>query len=317
MPYGERRAPARPQLLYATRSHLAASLLSLSVFTMGGALWPIDPLTPTYRWWIVAGLLIGLGIAVRVVPDRPWTMPATLAGAVLGGGVLIASCRATEGMLVISLGLIFAAQFAAYALPTRAAVWILGLVAVTITGAMVLSPVRFHLINWATLLALMVLSSSLLGYVTHWLRRYATTDDLTGALSRAAFLDRLAAVVRDATRTGRPAALVSVDVDDFKEINDTRGHLAGDEILIALVEDLRHGLGRGDEVGRIGGDEFIVVLPGRTEDEARAWVARARAASQVRWSAGVVQLRPGEGLRPWVDRADAALYADKATRGSR
>lgn len=310
----ERRAPARPQLLYATRSHLAGSLLVMSVFTVGGALWPIDPLTPVYRWWIVAGLLVALAVAVRALPDEPWVMPTVLAPAVLGGGLLVASCRAAEGMVVISLGLILAAQFAAYAFPTRTAAAALGLVAVTITVAMLASPNPFHPVNWATLMALTALSSSLLGYVTHWLRRYATTDDLTGALSRAAIDDRLAAVAREAARTDRPASLVSVDIDHFKAINDTQGHLAGDETLVALVAGLRSGLSRGDEVGRIGGDEFIVVLPGRTEQEAWAWVEQARAAGHVRWSAGIVQLRPGETPRSWVDRADAALYADKALR---
>ena len=86
-------------------------------------------------------------------------------------------------------------------------------------------------------------------------------DPLTGCLNRRGFEERLAAELDEGLRAGRPLAVVMFDLDGFKEINDTQGHAAGDEILCWTVKTIEETIRPMDSVGRLGGDEFVVLLP--------------------------------------------------------
>ena len=95
-------------------------------------------------------------------------------------------------------------------------------------------------------------------------------DDLTGALVRRAFTNVITAVLAERRRTGAPVTLLVVDVDQFKLVNDTYGHLAGDDALRLVVGVIREQLKPGQYVGRYAGDEFVVLLPGLDADGGRA-----------------------------------------------
>lgn len=304
----------RAPRLYATRAHLAFTLALLAVLALGGGFWPLDPASPTGRWFTVSGMLAVLAGLTLVLPDRPWVRPTTLGVVIVAGGALLGSCVTTEGLVVMALGLITAAQFAAYAFPSRVAGGLIVLTLAAITAGMLLAPAPFHPVTWAVILVMTLASTTLLGYVTHWLRQQATTDDLTGALSHGALLHQLQTELREAQRTGTPLTVVSADIDHFKVINDTHGHLAGDDVLVALVTCWRRALGTRDAVGRTGGDEFVVVLRGRDRDAALLWVEDARARSAVGWSAGLAVAGARDTARDLLDRADVALYAQKALR---
>ena len=144
-------------------------------------------------------------------------------------------------------------------------------------------------------------------------RAYALAehDELTGALNRRGLLSRAAPLTL--ARTGGPHGLVALDLDGFKALNDREGHAAGDRALRAAADGWRDVLRPGDLLARVGGDEFVVVLPGAGLDEALRTSRRLRAVTPrgVRASAGVTVLQAGEDLFDALRRADADLYSAK------
>lgn len=104
----------------------------------------------------------------------------------------------------------------------------------------------------------------------------ATHDALTGTWNRSAILDTLERESDRLARTGESLALMMVDVDHFKSVNDTHGHLAGDEVLKQVVERLKISLRNYDSVGRYGGEEFLVILPSTSESGVAAIGERVR-----------------------------------------
>jgi two-component system cell cycle response regulator len=109
------------------------------------------------------------------------------------------------------------------------------------------------------------------------LRFEATYDRLTGLSRREVVLDQLDREVARARREGRPLAVLMIDLDNFKQINDTHGHPAGDAVLREAADRLRGIVRNYDFIGRYGGEEFLLVLPGCTIAAARQIAERARA----------------------------------------
>ncbi|MER0239028.1 EAL domain-containing protein [Fulvimarina sp. MAC8] len=99
----------------------------------------------------------------------------------------------------------------------------------------------------------------------HELERLAFTDSLTGLANRAKFRDTLLGEIAAATKSGTRVALFTLDIDHFKAINDSLGHVIGDELLCLFAERLLKQVGQGIWVGRLGGDEFAVIQPGLTD----------------------------------------------------
>jgi diguanylate cyclase (GGDEF)-like protein len=156
-------------------------------------------------------------------------------------------------------------------------------------------------------------------------RRAAALDSLTGCLNHGAFQDRLREEIARAARGRGSPALVLFDLDDFKAVNDTLGHLVGDAMLRAVADALRESVRPYDQVARYGGDEFALLLPATDEEDARRVVERACiAVSRVTLpegatasaSAGVAHWRPGEEPSDLIERADRALLESKRERGS-
>jgi diguanylate cyclase (GGDEF)-like protein len=110
------------------------------------------------------------------------------------------------------------------------------------------------------------------------LREQATHDGLTGLLNRTSILDKLDEELSRASRDASPVSVLMVDLDRFKSINDTRGHLAGDAVLREAARRLKSAARRYDSVGRYGGEEFLVVLPGCDLDDAVLQAERMREA---------------------------------------
>lgn len=113
-----------------------------------------------------------------------------------------------------------------------------------------------------------------LGTLSEELSRMARTDTLTGLLNRRGLNDQLTRATAHARRRGEPLSVLMIDLDRFKQVNDRFGHDAGDRVLCALADCMRNVLRAEDVYGRIGGDEFMVILEGADEDAAQAATAR-------------------------------------------
>lgn len=161
------------------------------------------------------------------------------------------------------------------------------------------------------------------------LRHLATHDPLTDLPNRAFFHDRLAHALKGSPRRQEDLVIVVLDVDQFKQINDTYGHLAGDEVLREVALRLAGATREGDSIARLGGDEFAILLPKASEDEGTSVAARVSECLKdpivigsceinVRISTGfAVFPRDGTDAEALFRRADAAMYAAKREHRAR
>ncbi|MBV8379422.1 MAG: sensor domain-containing diguanylate cyclase [Paucibacter sp.] len=150
--------------------------------------------------------------------------------------------------------------------------------------------------------------------------RLATVDDLTGLQNRRAFMQEAEKMQKLVARRAGELCVAILDVDHFKKVNDQHGHAAGDRVLKDVAQALRAGLRESDLIGRIGGEEFAVVMPfthaadaHRRLDQLRLRVAAQRGAGvTVTISGGLADVPAGTSIGEALKRADAALYRAKA-----
>ena len=156
-------------------------------------------------------------------------------------------------------------------------------------------------------------------YIVHQAEYIANHDHLTGAWSRRAFFEIAERELARSRRNGQPLALMLIDLDHFKQINDSRGHEAGDIALQLVAERARASLRAADCMARLGGDEFAVLLPETTLAQAcvvgeklQAGLPRHAGHAALTLSIGVTTTQDEEPFKATLARADAALYAAKS-----
>ncbi len=275
-----------PWYLRCVLSTATAAVASLYMKHVWG-LWPVVPA-------IAAMLLLA-------TPEAVGPLIRPLLGAVIAVGLAVAVTRAYARSRIEPL-VIAAEQLAAGA-----------------TGVAI--PVRHDPLGRRLAAAITTLGSSMAEAHTD-----ATTDELTGVPNRPAIIGTLFTEVERSIRYRRPLAVAFVDIDHFKSINDTYGHEAGDVVLRGVAGALRRHLRASDRVGRYGGEEFMLVLPETTVDDAavladklRLLVARERYVLPDSSDASVtvsIGVTGGTGDRLSVDalvrEVDAAMYSAKA-----
>ena len=153
---------------------------------------------------------------------------------------------------------------------------------------------------------------------------------MTGTLNKVHFLIRAQDELEKAARNKVPLVFILIDIDKFKAINDTLGHLAGDKVLCDFTDVLKRFMRKIDLVGRFGGDEFMIMLSHKTESEARIVIDRLRNALKkpiifeknkinITFSAGIVSVKATKTLdiNKLFNKSDKALYDAKAKGGDR
>ncbi len=161
---------------------------------------------------------------------------------------------------------------------------------------------------------------------THELEELSASDRLTGLCNRLKLDEVLSQAFERACRQADSLAIILIDLDDFKRINDTFGHQVGDTVLIAIAERFAATVRRQDTLGRWGGEEFMVVCPGTDQAAAQALAERLRHAIAVHdfghgerltCSIGVATHRDGDTSAEMIRRADRALYEAKGAGRNR
>jgi diguanylate cyclase (GGDEF)-like protein len=197
-----------------------------------------------------------------------------------------------------------------------AAAMVMGARHVLATPAIVIFPL--------VLLGMIALTGSAVGRSSIHYRGAAVVDELTGMLNRAALMGRAAEVAHHTRLTGESVALILIDLDHFKLINDRHGHVRGDAVLQEVAKRIREHLRAFESVYRLGGEEFAVLLAGCSETEAAAAAERILEAVRseavhglsVTMSCGVAASAPGESfdLQAMLARARLSALRRQAER---
>ncbi len=184
-------------------------------------------------------------------------------------------------------------------------------------GDVVSDAVEMHFERFCELVAMAIANAE----TTSQLVQQATIDALTGTANRRSFDAELTLELERVARNPRPLALVLLDIDRFKAVNDTHGHQAGDRVLAEVARVLLTEARAGDMVARLGGEEFVWLMPETTAEEAFVAAERARCevgaidfagVGHITLSAGVNSNRRGGGGAALLGGADRALYMAKA-----
>lgn len=293
----------------------------------------------------LAVVLIAAAFIVRLSVRRTVSRPWELAGLVLlTVAFLVHAFLALNGqglsaatLLSAGLWLYLVDVYAFYVLAARQArwftgvtwslTWLAGLPAALAPATTLPDVAAFVQFQGGALVAI-VLTSALVAWRTalgeaqlrlEEAERDSLTDMLTGQPNRRATELTIRREIARSRRSGFPFGLILLDIDHFKVLNDVHGHRTGDAVLMELARLVRATLRTEDELGRWGGEEFLVVAPNTGPDEAlglaerlrlaierHAWLAR-----QVTASFGVTVYRRGDALEPLFKRADDALYRAK------
>lgn len=281
-------------------------------------------------WWTLVPLAIAtVGFAVvdrgledSSLPERRISIAWVLSVGLVSASIALTGGPASPALPWLAIPTVtLPARFGVHGIAAGAVATIVALLSVTfgVDPAATLENPATVIFTFGLIVSVMALSVALMRSDLHH-RSESVIDPLTGMLNRSALKSRVAELAAQASVNRQPVALVVADLDHFKEVNDTQGHTVGDAVLQEVAYRVRAKLRAYDLAYRLGGEEFLVVLPGATAPQAFEIAETLRQAIEVSPVAGVpvtmsfgVSASPSEAFdyEQVFAEADEALYAAK------
>lgn len=297
---------------------LAGLFVGASMACLLGATFPLSPDSPVKLGYTCAAIAAALAALLWLFGDAVGRV--VLNGAVVLGvllaSVIVASAATAQGATLTAFAYLLVAVYTAHFFSRREAWLHAGLVSVAYGIAVLVNDVPRNAATYVIVVGTVWAAVAVLGSQVSHMRIQADTDPLTGLLNRAGFRDAAEREHALAARTGTPLAMVLLDLDGFKAINDRAGHAAGDQLLAELAVRWKTSLRSCDILGRHGGDEFVLLLPATTPAQAEVAVDRLRSSTPVAFSAGIACWERDEGMEACLARADKELYVEKDRRAT-
>jgi diguanylate cyclase (GGDEF)-like protein len=311
-----------PPSLADPSTHLPTTVGWLASLIFAGALgalsisllpyWPIEHADVD---WAIGWVMMPVGAVM-------WLLRARAAEWVIHVGLVVGICCITASVWAAgptpesqaaALFYGFLSAFASAFLQRRLALTYLAFAGALYLGVLLMNWRAAMATQWAVNMFAIIVPCVVISTLVKQLRGLALHDALTGLANRRLLNEIMPASFSMSRRDDRPLSVVAIDLDGLKLVNDRFGHAAGDQLLRAATSSWTAALRTGDFLARVGGDEFVLVLPDADERGAEATVQRLReSAPQVAFSAGVVRWT-GESLEELLQSADAGLYAAKNT----
>ncbi|MDQ1484939.1 MAG: hypothetical protein QOJ62_632 [Actinomycetota bacterium] len=310
-------APVSGRGRYTTAAGVLALLYCVGgLGALAAVTFPLTTHPPVGMARVLGVLELCAGLALATARHRVNARGLHAALAIRVGIVsaLVAYSATTTAVALAGLSYLALASFAGCFLALSAARVHVALIIAGASAGMLACGVGHLTLVWIVIAVAVVAAAEVLGHLFAQLRSQAATDPLTGLANRTSFRAAAEREMGMATRSRAPLTLVLIDLDDFKSVNDTRGHSAGDILLIELAAAWLSELRGADLLARYGGDEFALLLPDATIAGAECVLSRLRASHAMRWSAGVAVWEMGATVDQLFESADHDLYRAKRDR---
>lgn len=299
----------------------AVSLLAL-LYVVSGAMAQLAYLQPLSARTPVSLLLL-LTLVGGVGGGLVWLLGGHFPGRTMHGGLALFSVllavlawKSVTLVGIVELGpvlLVLGLYAVHFCRPSAARAHVAFVLVLTTLGVIAADVPRVAL-PWLLNVVAMVAVTEVQGRLLNRLRHIATRDPLTGLVNRREWLELTERALAHAERRDEPLTVALLDLDDFKIVNDERGHHAGDELLVELAEAWNAQLRKSDVLCRYGGDEFALLLVGTDAGNAERLLERLAAAHPAPWTGGTAQWVAGDTVDQLLHRADMVLYARKRAR---